>query len=161
MCGITSWSLNEPRKEVAGSFLQCEYLLAFVFSFSCSPHNECDPPSWKTIHLQKRMMEQDPLVPVNFSHRGTRGSCRGTDTIFSYPPLYSGDLWNTLKRPLDPPSFECRYIIPVKNLFDQNDIVIHSKIMYLNVRVGLRIFWSSYNVERITNIIQLFLQIHQ
>ena len=52
MCGITSWSLNEPRKEVAGSFLQCEYLLAFVFSFSCSPHNECDPPSWKTIHLQ-------------------------------------------------------------------------------------------------------------
>ena len=68
MCGITSWSLNEPRKEVAGSFLQCEYLLAFVFSFSCSPHNECDPPSWKTIHLQPRMMEQDPIYP-NFPIR--------------------------------------------------------------------------------------------
>lgn len=49
MCGITSWSLNESRKEVAGSFLQCEYLLAFVFFLSCSLHNECDPPSWKTI----------------------------------------------------------------------------------------------------------------
>ena len=53
MCGITSWSLKESRKEVAGSFLQCEYLLAFVFFFSCYLHNECDPPSWKTIHLQK------------------------------------------------------------------------------------------------------------
>lgn len=51
MCGITSWSLKESRKEVAGSFLQCEYLLAFVFFFSCYLHNECDPPSWKTIHL--------------------------------------------------------------------------------------------------------------
>ena len=154
MCGITSWSLNEPRKEVAGSFLQCEYLLAFVFSFSCSPHNECDPPSWKTIHLQKRMMEQDPLVPVNFSHRGTRGSSRGTG-IFSYPHY----IWRSLKYPEEFPrspfllSIE-RYIIPVKNLFDQNDIVIHSKIIYLN-GVGLRIFWSSYNVERITNILQL------
>ena len=79
MCGITSWSLNEPRKEVAGSFLQCEYLLAFVFSFSCSPHNECDPPSWKTIHLQNQeWCSKDSIYCLPLSHSKLNNTTKGT-----------------------------------------------------------------------------------
>ena len=72
MCGITSWSLKESRKEVAGSFLQCEYLLAFVFFFSCYLHNECDPPSWKTIHLHPDASSADAEAK-----RERRSSMRG------------------------------------------------------------------------------------